>query len=204
MLSNVEYFVSKLIKKLHLRAIKNSTVDKTSSIGFGTSFINSKMNRNSFCGYDCIIINVSIGSFCSIASNCEIGGASHSIDWLSTSPAFNENKDQINKKYSYHKYNTSKKTFVGHDVWIGSRAIVKAGVKIGDGAVIGMGSVVTKDIPAYEIWAGNPARFIRKRFDDEICETLEQLQWWDFDDEKLEKYAEYSNDISRFIAEVNK
>ncbi len=204
MLTDVEYIISKIIKKLHLRAIKNSSVNKTSSIGAKTDFINSRMDRHSFCGYDCIIINTSIGSFCSISGNCEIGGASHSIDWVSTSPVFNENKDQIRKKYSYHQYNTSKETKIGNDVWIASKCVIKAGVTIGDGAVIGMGSVVTKDIPPYEIWAGNPAKFIRKRFNDKIINKLLEIKWWEFDEEKLNIYAQYFNDISTFLEEVNK
>jgi acetyltransferase-like isoleucine patch superfamily enzyme len=204
MLSNIEYIISKIIKKLHLRAMKNSLIHKNSSVGPGTQFINSTMDRHSFCGYDCIIINTSIGGFCSIAGNCEIGGASHSIDWVSTSPVFNENKDQIKKKYSYHKYNTSQDTKIGNDVWIAAKCIIKAGVTIGDGAVVGMGSVVTKDIPPYEIWAGNPARLIRKRFDDTTIARLLEIEWWEYDDEILEKYAEYFNDVPKFLEEVSR
>lgn len=202
MLSKIEYIISKIIKKMHLRAIKNSMIDKTSSIAAGTQFVNSKMDRNSFCGYDCTIINTQIGGFCSIANNCEIGGASHSIDWISTSPVFNENKDQIKKKYSYHKYNATKHTVVGNDVWIGSKVLIKAGVTIGDGVVIGMGSVVTKDIPPYEVWAGNPAKIIRKRFDNETILKLLKIKWWEFDDIKLSKYAQYSNDVKVFLEQM--
>lgn len=204
MLSNIEYIISKIIKKLHLRAIKNSFVHKTSSIGSGTNFLNSTMDRHSFCGYDCIIINTSVGGFCSIAGNCEIGGASHSIDWVSTSPVFNENKDQIKKKYSYHEYNTSQATKIGNDVWIAAKCIIKAGVTIGDGVVVGMGSVVTKDIPPYEIWGGNPARLIRKRFDDDTVTRLLEIEWWKFDDEMLQEYAKYFNDVHKFLEEVSR
>lgn len=203
-MNDLEYIASKIIKKLHLRAIKNSFIHKTSSVAAGTQFINLSMDRHSFCGYDCIIINTSIGSFCSIAGKCEIGGQSHSVDWLSTSPVFNRNKDQIKQKYSYHEYNASQNTYIEHDVWIGSRSLIKAGVKIGVGAVVGMGSVVTKDIPPYEIWAGNPAKFIKKRFSDEIISELLRVKWWEFDDSTLYKYAKYSNDVKRFLIEVNR
>ncbi|MFL0247334.1 CatB-related O-acetyltransferase [Candidatus Clostridium stratigraminis] len=203
MFSKLEYIISKIIKKMHLRAIKNSDVDKTSSIAAGTQFVDSKMGRHSFCGYDCIITNTNIGSFCSISGNCEIGGASHSIEWVSTSPVFNENRDQIKKKYSYHQYNTSKHTEIGNDVWIGSKVLIKSGVSIGNGAVVGMGSVVTKDIPPYEIWAGNPAKLIRKRFNEDTINKLLETKWWDFNDEKLCKYAQYFDDVAKFIEEVN-
>ena len=73
------------------------------------------------------------------------------------------------------------------------------GVTIGDGAVVGAGSIVTKDVGPYEIWAGNPARFIRKRFDDEIIEKLLESQWWNWDDEKLKKYGEKFQSPEEFV-----
>ncbi|WP_074510453.1 CatB-related O-acetyltransferase [Planococcus glaciei] len=200
---NFEYIISKLIKKLHLRAIKDSEIHKSSSIGAGSVIVNSHMDKHSFCGYDCTIVNTNIGSFCSIAGDCEIGGASHSIDWVSTSPVFNKNKDQIKKKYSYHKFDYKKTTYIGNDVWIGAKCLVKAGVKIGDGAVIGMGSVVTKDVPAYEVWAGNPAKLIRKRFEDSKISKLKEIQWWDFSDQKLEELSKYFIDLEEFIEKEN-
>lgn len=200
----LEYYLSKVIKKLRLRSILNSNIHKTSSIASGTQFVDSTMDKHSFCGYDCSILGTDIGSFCSIASNCEIGGASHTVDWISTSPVFNENKDQIKMKYSYHKYNSqSSRTIIGNDVWIGARVLIKAGVTIGHGSVVGMGSVVTKDIPPYEVWAGNPAKFIRKRFNDEIIEELLRIKWWDFEDDKLKKHSPLSNKVSEFITSVN-
>lgn len=73
------------------------------------------------------------------------------------------------------------------------------GITIGDGAVIGAGSIVTKDVGPYEIWAGNPARFIRKRFDDETIEKLLKSQWWNWDDEKLKKYGEKFQSPEEFV-----
>lgn len=189
---------------MHFKAVKNSTIHNSSKVAAGSLFIDSLMGRNSFCGYDCIIVNTSIGGFCSIASNCEIGGASHSIDWVSTSPVFNENREQISKKYAYHKYNTTQTTTIGHDVWIGARALIKAGVSIGTGAVVGMGSVVTKDIPPYEIWAGNPAKLIKKRFEEPIIEGLLNSKWWELDDCDLEKLAVHVRDVNSFLDAIKK
>ena len=92
-----------------------------------------------------------------------------------------------------------KKTIIGNDVWIGDRALIKEGVVIGDGAVIGMGSVVTKNVPPYEIWAGNPARFIRKRFDEEIIKELLEMRWWDFDEDTIQRKAEFIRNPEEFI-----
>ena len=88
---------------------------------------------------------------------------------------------------------------IGNDVWIGNRVMIKAGVNIADGAVIGMGSIVTKDIGPYEIWAGNPARMIRKRFDDETIAALEEMKWWNWNDEKIELSSGVMTDVAKFI-----
>lgn len=96
----------------------------------------------------------------------------------------------MKKNFARHEFEIFKRTTIGNDVWIGNRVMIKAGVKIADGAVIGMGSIVTKDIGPYEIWAGNPARLIRKRFDDETIDAFEKMKWWEWDDNTIEKYAD--------------
>jgi acetyltransferase-like isoleucine patch superfamily enzyme len=80
-------------------------------------------------------------------------------------------------------------TEIGHDVWIGNRAIVPGGVSIGDGAIVAAGSVVTKDVPPYAIVGGNPARHIRDRFDEEDVRFLRALRWWDWSEERLSALA---------------
>lgn len=199
MLQKIEYLFAKLIKKLHLRAIANSDIHKTSKICAGSQIINVKLGKHSDIGYDCTIINTEIGPFCSFGANIVIGGAGHTIDWVSTSPVFNENKDHLPQKFSYHKFDLDSKTKVGADVWIGNSVLVKANVTIGHGAVIGMGSVVTKDVPPYEIWGGNPARLIKKRFDDDTINELLKMQWWEWDDEKIKENAPYFNDVQELI-----
>lgn len=76
---------------------------------------------------------------------------------------------------------------IGNDVWIGVNACVLSGVRIGDGAVVGACSVVTRDVPPYAIVAGNPARLVRKRFDDETIEELLKIKWWDWDIERIKE-----------------
>ncbi len=84
-------------------------------------------------------------------------------------------------------------------MWVGVNAVIKSGVTIGDGAVIGAGSIVTKDIPAYEIWAGNPAHKIRDRFSEDVKMKLLEMKWWEWDDDKIAEYAEYFDDPERLI-----
>ena len=79
-------------------------------------------------------------------------------------------------------------TIIGNDVWIGRESVIMPGVKIGDGAIIGAYSVVTKDVPPYSVAGGNPAKFIKKRFDEELIELLLKIKWWDFEPEKLVQF----------------
>lgn len=77
---------------------------------------------------------------------------------------------------------------IGNDVWIASRAIILSGVTIGDGAVVGAGSVVARDVPAYAVVAGNPAKIVRMRFAPEVVARLLEIRWWDWPDEKIRRY----------------
>lgn len=193
------YLISKLIKKLHVPAVKNSTIDKTGKVCSGSHVVQSKLGKYSYVGNFCTIINTKVGNFCSIADNCIIGGANHPINWVSTSPVFHEGKNIMRKNFSNHEFETSALTTIGNDVWIGNNCLIKSGINISDGAVIGMGSVVTKDVGLYEIWAGNPARLIRKRFCTEICFKLSKTKWWEYDDEHFDEISMYFNNIDNFL-----
>lgn len=199
----LEYVVGKILGKLRPKMIRNSHVHSSSSVGPGSEFISSKMGRHSYCGADCRIVDTEIGSFCSIANSCAIGLDSHSIDWVSTSPVFNENRDQIKMKYSHFPFATRTFVQVGSDVWIGERVVIKSGVSVGHGSIIGAGSVVTKDIPPYEIWGGVPAKLIRKRFSPEITEGLLVSQWWNLDDNLLTRAAKSIRSPVDFLKVLN-
>lgn len=202
MIYKIEYILSKIIKKLHLRAIKDSKIHKTSKVCSGSHLVNVSIGKYSDVGYDCTIVNTDIGAFCSLGANIVVGGANHTVDWASTSPVFNENKDHLAKKFSHHKFNLESHTSIGNDVWIGNCVLIKSNVKIGDGVIIGMGSVVTKDIPPYEIWAGNPAKLIKKRFENDIATELIKIKWWDWEDEKIEFYASSFNNVPELISKL--
>lgn len=182
-------------------AIRGSIIDKTASVGNGAQIVNCIIGRYSYI-YGTSVVQADVGAFCSIAAGSSIGGGSHPTDWVSTSPVFYSGKNVLKTNLSQNEYQEYKKTVIGNDVWIGAKCLVKGGVTIGDGAVIGMGSVVTKDVPPYEIWAGNPARFIRKRFDEETIKKLLELKWWEWDDDRLKKYGYDFNNPEKFIKDI--
>lgn len=159
----------------------------------------SKIGKCSYMGTLSAAYDTKIGKFCSIARECYIGGAKHPLDRVSTSGCFYLKNNYSGKCYYENDYNWHTHTVIGNDVWLGARVIVLGGVTISDGAVVGAGSVVTRDIGPYEIWAGNPAKFIRKRFSDEIIEKMLEIRWWDWDDTKLYKKGGLFIDINQFL-----
>ena len=179
-------------------AIRNSIIDKKAAVGGGAQMKESKIGRYSYMFGSCLI-KADVGSFCSIASKTLIGGGGHPVDWVSSSPVFYQKKNVLKTCFAQASFPEYAQTTIGNDVWIGSHCLIKGGVTIGDGAIVGMGSVVTKDIPPYEIWGGNPAKCIRKRFDDKTIEKLLKLKWWDWDEEKLNRYGKYFRDPQQLL-----
>ena len=130
-----------------------------------------------------------IGKFCSIAAGVKfiMGHANHRISSVTTYP-FQVFGGVWAEKAPPHLSQLPFKgdTVVGSDVWIGRESVIMPGVKIGDGAIIAAYSVVAKDIPPYAVAGGNPARVIKKRFDDEeLMDILLRLRWWDLPGEEL-------------------
>ncbi len=162
-----------------------------------TLILNSSISPCSYVGRNSIVQNASIGSFCSIANDVFIGLGTHPTDHFSTSPLFyrvnNTLKMQlINEDVVFSEY---QKIEIGNDVWIGARAIVMDGVKIGDGAIIAAGAIVTKDVLPYAVVAGVPAKVIRYRFSPEKIEKLLRLQWWKWPLSDIQKRINELNGI---------
>ncbi len=200
MLSQIGYILGRLQKKSKFNAILESSIDGTAKIESGSQIVNVKMGKHSFCGYDCVILNCDIGSYCSIADSVYIGGSQHPMHFVSTSPVFLSHRDSVKEKFARFEYSMMPRTTVGHDVWIGHGAKVKAGVTVGHGAVIGMGSVVTKDVSPYAIVAGNPAAELRKRFSPNIISGLLRSKWWEASDDDLREMARFFDDPEKFLS----
>ena len=139
-------------------------------IGYGTyggMWTNGSLRYRDFC----------IGNYCSIAQNIYIYTDNHPLDKFSTHPFLYCKTHGADEEISY-----SHPLTIGNDVWIGQNVIILPSChNIGNGAVIGAGAIVTKDIEPYSINVGNPARAIRKRFSDNIIEKLEKSQWWNME-----------------------
>lgn len=195
----ISYYISKLVKKLHIPAIRKSVIDKKATVCSGAHVVNSTLGRYSYVGNFTTVLNCSIGNFCSIADNCTIGGMAHPLHWVSTSPVMYSGKNCLKTNFSDNEFEEGKKTTIEHDVWIGSGCFIKAGVHIATGSVIGMGSVLTKDTKTYEVWAGNPAKKIKDRFDNVTCQSLLNSKWWEWSEEKLQETADDFNNIEKFV-----
>ncbi|CAK4074390.1 type B chloramphenicol O-acetyltransferase [Vibrio sp. 16] len=127
-----------------------------------------------------------IGNFCSIGSGAVFmmaGNQGHRSDWISTFPFFYQ--DDENFAAASDGFVRAGDTVIGNDVWIGSEAMIMAGVTIGDGAIIASRAVVTKDVAPYEVVGSNPAKHIKFRFSPEQIEMLLEMQWWYWSDEQL-------------------
>ena len=145
-----------------------------------------------------------IGKFCSIACGAKFlfNCANHTLKSLSTYtfPLFYEDWG-LDKSDVVTAWDNKGDIVVGNDVWIGYEAVIMAGVRIGNGAIIAARAVVTKDVPPYTIVGGVPARPIRKRFSDETINRLEALKWWDWPCEKIRRYLPYicNGDINGLV-----
>ncbi|MFC1459548.1 CatB-related O-acetyltransferase [Microvirga arabica] len=135
-----------------------------------------------------------IGRYCSIGDNVNMRGSAHPKEWLSSHPFPYTNLYSHSRKYrppfTFEGY--GKRTQIGHDVWIGSRAIILPGVTIGAGAIIGTGAVVAKDVPPYAVAVGNPVQVVKYLFEPSLVERLQQSEWWTYD---LPKYLEQRPDV---------
>lgn len=182
-----KYIVLKYKTKIKNKTLRLGYMSYCYNTNFGlnnivydhTFLLNTVVGDYTYIGGNNKIQNAVIGKFCSIGPEVRIGLGIHPLHLKSTYPGFYTNSEyyRVEKQYDFtgEEY---KQVEIGHDVWIGARATILDGVKIGDGAVIAAGAVVTKDVPSYAIVGGVPAKVIKYRFDENRVKELLVEQWW--------------------------
>lgn len=171
-------------------SVRESKLGKYTEVGARTMLLEVSMDDYSYVVNDSQITYTTIGRFCSIAAMTRINSGNHPMHRATQAhftyrasayfPDESDDTDFFNWRRAHHVH-------IGHDVWIGHGAILLPGRNVGTGAVIAAGAIVTKDVPAYTIVAGNPARPVKRRFPEAIADRLTALAWWDWDHETLRR-----------------
>lgn len=144
------------------------------------------VGRGSWMGWGCTVRgdgSLVIGKYCAIGENVRVITSNHDMDRLTMNYLVQD--ELVGERF----HSAKSGVVIGNDVWIGDSAILLPGITIGDGAVIGAGAVVSKSVDPYTVAAGNPARTIRKRFDQDMEARIRQLAWWDWDAAKMRANA---------------
>lgn len=183
-------------------------------IGRRTDIANSIIGCGSYIGNDSYLRRVKIGKYCSIGNDVHILYGTHPTDtFVSTHPAFYSTVQQAGftwvaeEKFQERNYAIPEEKIsvtIGNDVWIAGHVQILEGVKIGDGAIVAAGAVVTEDVPAYAIVGGVPARIIRWRFDEEEREWLQKFQWWNKEETWIKNHVDDFWDINKLRKEDEK
>ena len=160
--------------------VKPAVADPDIIVGDFTYIADSDFESHVTHFYDFLGDRLIIGKFCQIGSGVEfvMNGANHQMNAVSTFPFYTLSGWDMDAP-SLSDLSIKGDTVIGNDVWIGQRAVILPGVHIGDGAIIGANSVVGSDVEPYTVVVGNPARVLRKRFDDELISLLLRFRWWD-------------------------
>lgn len=188
------------------------------SLGNYCNVSNSIISDYSYLGDRCDLPLTVIGPFCSIARGVTLAAGAHPMDWVSSSPmtylAFDQHQHGSlsptclwGGEYSFVEGYDRKVVEVGADCWIGTNALLVASskpLKIGVGAIVAAGAVVTKDVAPYSIVAGVPAREIGKRFDEQTARRLLSSRWWELPPDEINKLMDKMNDIEGFLREIEK
>ena len=196
--------------KSYMRA--GSTLEGRNFIGKGTILNNTTVGYGSIIHDNGNFCNARIGKYNSIGPNVQTILGKHPLDghhvsthtalYDATAPhGFTYTDKTTFESVEYLDEAAHMQVIIANDIWMGNNVQILSGVTIGDGAVIGCGSVVTHDLEPYGIYAGVPARLIRKRFDDETIQALLELKWWDKGEDWIREHISQFNDVEELIRE---
>lgn len=168
-------------------SVRASTFGRFCEVGARTKVAESSFGDYAYVVNDSDIIYTTVGKFCSIAAHTRINPGNHPLERVALShftyrsSSYGMGPDDS----AFFDWRRSFRCVMGNDVWIGHGAVVLPGVKIGNGAAIGAGAVVSKDVPPFAIVVGTPGKVLRYRFLPEIVTALERIAWWDWSHEQL-------------------
>ena len=170
--------------------VRASTLGRYTEVGARSRLLECELGDYSYIVNDGDMAYTTAGKFCSIAAMTRINPGNHPM-WRASQAHFTYRAsayfDGEADEHEFFDWRRSQRVFIGNDVWIGHGAVILPGRRIGDGAVVAAGAIVTKDVPAYRVVAGNPARLIKPRFPEEIAGRLSQLAWWDWSHHDLHR-----------------
>ena len=155
---------------------RGNAIPFSSYIRHNVSLRKCKIGKYCYIGENSSLNNVITGNYCSLATNVYIGGMEHPIHKPSTS-----------SRLFPEECISDNKTIIGNDVWVATSCVIRQGVKIGNGAVIGANSFVNKDVPAYAIVAGSPAKILRYRFDTSMQQQVQKTEYWRYNPPKAKE-----------------
>jgi phosphonate metabolism protein (transferase hexapeptide repeat family) len=189
--------------------VKDSRMGIWTAVGERCEVISSDMLDYAYLVKDVEVFNAEVGKFANVASNVRINPTNHPMwraslhhfTYRSTSHFLADDNDE-----EISNWRKQFRVVIGPDVWIGHGAIIMPGVSVGTGAIIGSGSIVTKNVAGYTIVAGNPARVIRRRVDEDVEAALKRIAWWDWDREQLKAaITDFRRlDVAEFAAKYDK
>lgn len=182
----------------------NCSISKNARVYMRSRLNGVKMDDYSYIGKSSIIHNTTIGKFSSISDCCVIGLPGHPTNHLSTSPIFTAPFNALRQTWVQERvYKPVIDVEIGNDVWIGYGVMIPNNVKVGDGAIVAAGAVVTKDVPPYAIVGGVPAKVIKYRFPEDKIERLLELKWWDRPVEEIKSHIALFTQQDLSIEQLN-
>ena len=185
--------------------LRETTIGRCCEVLGDSALEYSELGDYSYLGPGCMIGDTQIGRFCAIAAQVRIGAPNHPLDRPSQHrftycPEYYTATAQ--RDHAFFQQRRADRVLIGNDVWMGHAVIVMPGVKVGDGAVLAAGAVITRDVAPYTIVGGVPARPIRERFSRAIAAQLSRIAWWDWPAETIwQRLPEFqSGDVEGFCA----